>query len=178
MIWIWKTLWDSAKNTRAHVRQPQSVLPNFYLRKAAVLRKLVENEQGSWTNRSSEWIQLGNHQRNFWIIFDVSCQCLVMARHLRDVEWTSILSKKSGHSPGLNCYKRHLLSNVPLLDICPGKNQKWHRNKKLGEGPPIIHMDVSENGGTPKSSILIGFSIINHPFWGTRIFGNIHITNG
>ena len=27
------------------------------------------------------------------------------------------------------------------------------------------HMDVSENSGTPKSSILIGFSIINHPFW-------------
>ena len=27
----------------------------------------------------------------------------------------------------------------------------------------------------PKSSILIGFSIINHPFWGTPIFGNTHI---
>ena len=26
-------------------------------------------------------------------------------------------------------------------------------------------MDVSENGGNPKSSILIGVSIINHPFW-------------
>ena len=26
-------------------------------------------------------------------------------------------------------------------------------------------MGVSLNGGTPKSSILIGFSIINHPFW-------------
>ena len=25
---------------------------------------------------------------------------------------------------------------------------------------------------TPKSSSLIGFSIINHPFWGTPIFGN------
>ena len=37
------------------------------------------------------------------------------------------------------------------------------------------HMDVSENNGTPKSSILIGFSIINHPFWGTPIFGNTHI---
>ena len=24
----------------------------------------------------------------------------------------------------------------------------------------------------PKSSILIGFSIINHPFWSTPIFGN------
>ena len=31
---------------------------------------------------------------------------------------------------------------------------------------------VSKNHGTPKSSILIGFSIINHPFWGTPIFGS------
>ena len=29
-------------------------------------------------------------------------------------------------------------------------------------------------GFPPKSSILIGFSIINHPFWGTPIFGNTH----
>ena len=38
-----------------------------------------------------------------------------------------------------------------------------------------IYMGVSKNNGTPKSSILIGFSIINHPFWGTPIFGNTHI---
>ena len=37
----------------------------------------------------------------------------------------------------------------------------------------IQQTDVSENSGTPKSSILIGFSIINHPFRGTTIFGNI-----
>ena len=36
-------------------------------------------------------------------------------------------------------------------------------------------MDVSENSGTPKSSILVGFSIINHPFGGTTIFGNIQM---
>ena len=38
-------------------------------------------------------------------------------------------------------------------------------------------MGVSKNNDndTPKSSILIGFSIINHPFWGTSIFGNIHV---
>ena len=30
----------------------------------------------------------------------------------------------------------------------------------------LRYVDVSENRGTPKSSILIGFSIINHPFWG------------
>ena len=37
-----------------------------------------------------------------------------------------------------------------------------------------VYLDVSKNRGTPKSSILIGFSIINHPFWGTPIFGNTH----
>ena len=37
-----------------------------------------------------------------------------------------------------------------------------------------LYMDVSENSDTPKSSILIGFSIINHPFWGTTIFGNTY----
>ena len=36
-------------------------------------------------------------------------------------------------------------------------------------------MGVSKNNGTPKSSILIGFSIINHPFLGTATFGNIHM---
>ena len=36
-------------------------------------------------------------------------------------------------------------------------------------------MGVSENSGTPKSSLLVGFSIINHPFWGTPIFGNTHM---
>ena len=34
----------------------------------------------------------------------------------------------------------------------------------------MTQMGVSKNNGTPKSSILIGFSIINHPFWGTPLF--------
>ena len=38
-----------------------------------------------------------------------------------------------------------------------------------------LYVDVSENSGTPKSSILIGFSITNHPFWGIPIFGNTHV---
>ena len=37
------------------------------------------------------------------------------------------------------------------------------------------HLVGSENDGTPpKSPFLIGFSIINHPFWGTTILGNHH----
>ena len=41
---------------------------------------------------------------------------------------------------------------------------------------PWKNMGVSENSGTPKSSILIGFSIIfTIQFWGTPIFGNTHM---
>ena len=36
-------------------------------------------------------------------------------------------------------------------------------------------VEVYINSGTPKSSILIWFSSINHPFWGTPIFGNTHM---
>ena len=46
--------------------------------------------------------------------------------------------------------------------------KKWRSNS-------FDNMGVSKNRDTPKSSILIGFSIINHPFWGTPIFGNTHI---
>ena len=39
-----------------------------------------------------------------------------------------------------------------------------------------MDVGVSKNRDTPKSSILIGFSIVNHPFWGPiPIFGNIHV---
>ena len=38
----------------------------------------------------------------------------------------------------------------------------------------IVLYGCFQNNGTPKSSILIGFSIIHLPFWGTPIFGNIH----
>ncbi len=38
-------------------------------------------------------------------------------------------------------------------------------------------IDVSKNRCTPKSSILIGFSILNHPFWGTLIFRNTQISH-
>ena len=40
----------------------------------------------------------------------------------------------------------------------------------------IIHAyGCFQKKGYPKSSILIGFSLINHPFWSTIIFGNTHI---
>ena len=38
------------------------------------------------------------------------------------------------------------------------------------------YVDVSENSGTPQSSIFIGCSITNHPFWVTLIVGNTHVS--
>ena len=52
--------------------------------------------------------------------------------------------------------------------------QTKHQNKFF---PKHQKRRISKNRGVPpKSSILIGFSIINHPFWGKHpIFGNTHI---
>ena len=47
----------------------------------------------------------------------------------------------------------------------------------MGKGYDLIWMFPKIVGFPPKSSNLIGFSIINHPFWGTPIFGNTHIQN-
>ena len=43
-----------------------------------------------------------------------------------------------------------------------------------------IFLDVSENSGFSPQIIhgLIGFSIIDHPFWGTPIFGNTPVGIG
>ena len=56
------------------------------------------------------------------------------------------------------------------MGCCWGLNDNVMSKKKL-------HGCFQKWGGTPKSSILIGFSIINHPFWDTPIFGNTHIGN-
>ena len=85
-------------------------------------------------------------------------------------------------------YDSHLFKHGASLDqskdsILCSTAQSYHLLKKvrewlvLGRLRPFFHIDmgVSENSGTPKSSILIGFSIINHPFLGTPIFGNTHI---
>ena len=81
----------------------------------------------------------------------------------------------------LNSQKNWISYSLP--QTIPTHENPWSKNtktkkhlwfpKKGGE-----HMGVSKNSGIPKSSILIGFSIINHPFSGfPPIFGNIHIGN-
>ena len=69
--------------------------------------------------------------------------------------------------------------NVPLICTIPRPRKSKNDHLKAEESPIFfdeIDMGVSKNRGKPpKSSILIGFSIVNHPFWGTPIFGNTHM---
>ena len=46
---------------------------------------------------------------------------------------------------------------------------------KLLQQSSWTNMRVFWNGGTPKWSILMIFSIVNHPFWGTTTYGNPHM---
>ena len=39
----------------------------------------------------------------------------------------------------------------------------------------IWYMGISWTGGAPKSPMSMGCSLINHPFWGTTIYGNPHM---
>ena len=63
-----------------------------------------------------------------------------------------------------------------VVYVRPSPHNQGKKQQPLPKHLKIyIYIGVSKNSGTPKSSSLIGFSIINHPFWGTPIFGNTHI---
>ena len=72
-------------------------------------------------------------------------------------------------------------SNTPdINDLKQKLRTKFGEKQWTKKGTPCVtlfrkYLGVSKNRGTPKSSILIRFSIINHPFWGTPIFGNTHL---
>ena len=70
-------------------------------------------------------------------------------------------------SRGLASTRRHATFGWLVESVKPPFSQRF-QVMKLRK----IHEGVSENRGTPKSSILIEISIVNHPFWGTTIFGN------
>ncbi len=73
---------------------------------------------------------------------------------------------------------------VPILSACKtscqGARNPWSARRRNIRRLALtcaesfgVYMGVSKNRGTPKSSILIGFSLINHPFWGTFFLGGL-----
>ena len=97
--------------------------------------------------------------------------------------------QRSGTTPPNEFYHHFTIFFAPFVGIykmtCLGARQNRLSVGDLGVNSAEIcrkmlgssgglnmfqHMGVSKNNGTPKSSILIGFSIINHPFWGPPLF--------
>ena len=72
----------------------------------------------------------------------------------------------------------HITQEFPRI-----KHHPPYQHRSIGYLPRIGQLPQTEWQGARnnwamkegKSSILIGFSIINHPFWGTPIFGNTHM---
>ena len=69
--------------------------------------------------------------------------------------------------------------NDPMVNLFVGSFQdgnSWWFFSWLANGYTYMYIyilwyvGVSKNRGTPKSSILMGFSIINHPFWETSMY--------
>ena len=95
--------------------------------------------------------------------------------HLK-ADWTSWKKRHFWKSTQM-CFGTHLLlvkklkalrnpkRSFALFEIVVVLVATSTKTKRLWKSR-LVYMDVSENRGTPKSSILIGFSIINHPFWG------------
>ena len=102
--------------------------------------------------------RFGHADSSFYYMFEAATTTAWATWRLKNPRGGSV-------SQVLRGKERHFLSVALRRTKCPVHLRYW-REKYMG---------VSENGGTPKSSILIGFSIINHPFWGTPIFGIPHI---
>ena len=100
--------------------------------------------------------------------------------------WGALVTESVANLQSLGNYKLHVQcdtlqgtrSHIPpkvqkIIDSKVSADRGYVRSQ---EGRWIewrceyLYMGVSKNRGTPKSSILIGISIINHPVWGYHYF--------
>ena len=108
---------------------------------------------GKWSNLTSIFFTLVGSTTNLWWGW---CKAMRLNPERRLIDLQQLFPR------------RNMLVNQSWICQCRAHaKREWTK----------VYMGVSLNGGTPKSSILIGFSIINHPFWGTTIFGNTHIAS-
>ena len=75
-----------------------------------------------------------------------------------------------------------MAENSPSIQFHSGDAAELSLNTTLGRNRSssrrFHNMEVSWNRGTPTSSILVWFSLMNQPFGGTPIYGNLHTCSG
>ena len=91
--------------------------------------------------------------------------------------------KHRGRLPWRSSHFGSLSQNVPSVILAGVWKQVHFTVPAIPESDIIkhyitIYLQVSWNRGTPKSSMLIGFSIINHPTMGYHHYGNPRIIRG
>ena len=107
------------------------------------------------------------------ISLDCSCIPILHLDHFAlhsSHSWLNHVLNKSPHAP--NQVLLHIFVGLHMNNICLRISIKSYVFFRVD---PQKHekMEVSSwNRGAPKSSFSMGFSIINHPFWGTNIYGN------
>ena len=82
-----------------------------------------------------------------------------------------------GSCHGNGCFERKHLLYISLADVEGTLWMPTFLNMLSSLSHLTLNWVFPKNKGTPKSSILIRFSIINHPFWGTFILGNTQLYN-
>ena len=79
--------------------------------------------------------------------------------------WGRIVSRTVKDEPKRSCGVGMVVHHNWSMVTLGGNAHVWTIKCIKDPWTKNIYMDVSENRGTPKSSILIGFSITSHPFW-------------
>ena len=105
------------------------------------------------------------------VILDISCFFIDMCHPFARIFCISKKVFQQKHTPPAtqDAFLVWCCSLLPLV-LCWAATSAMPSQSALN----LKGLGVSENSGTPKSSILTRFSIVNHPFWGTPIFGNTH----
>ena len=115
--------------------------------------------------------------------FAATCHWIWQSIQVREEQVPTAVPGQTFRDPTRGSWNKIVTTVFRNLWIFHPSEERIFRNGFVGQFQRMeqdfdvfdTYMDVSENRGTPKSSISIGFSIINHPFWGTPIFGNTHI---
>ena len=89
------------------------------------------------------------------------------------ISWQELFNPPPKKIKMIKCRSHHLITYISTLPVCTERVG----GVKCGNSPNknrLVAMDVSEKNGTPKSSILIGFSIIFTIHFGGKpsIFGS------
>ena len=104
----------------------------------------------------------------FWFLMEI---CIETWREIWKGQKRIDVFEYSGKKTHLRpiCVVFFLVFFAPSKSVLFQANGQTNGNYYIWKVSKVLdirsNMGVSENNGTPKSSILIGFSIINHPFW-------------